>query len=230
MSEAPTLSVIIPTFNAAPRLESCLAALGARALGSAVDIIIVDGGSTDQTADIADDFDVRWIDSPRGRGIQLQRGAEVAPGEWLLFLHADTVLAPKWQSVVDKFMTDPGNRQRAAVFKFTLDDPSSQARHLEAMVAWRTHWLGLPYGDQGLLVHRELYQKIGGYRPIPLMEDVAIVRQIGRSAIVLLDVTATTSAARYRHDGWRRRSARNLACLALYYCGLPPRLIEKIYV
>jgi rSAM/selenodomain-associated transferase 2 len=220
-----TLTVIVPTVNAAARLDACLAALG-----TDLDIIIVDGGSSDATAAIANRPNVRWIDSPRGRGIQLQRGAQLASGDWLLFIHADTVLEPHWREAAQAFMADPSNRSKAAVFKFTIDDDAPQARRLEAMVAWRTRWLGLPYGDQGLLIERAFLQRIGGYRPIPLMEDVAIVRRIGRRAIVTLEASALTSAVRYRRDGWTRRSARNITCLALYYCGLPPRLIEKLYV
>jgi hypothetical protein len=88
---------------------------------------------------------------------------------------------------------------------------------------------GLPYGDQGLLIHRDLLASVGGLRPLPLMEDVDLVRRLGRHRLEALPVAAVTSAARWRRDGYLRRSARNLACLALWFAGVPPRIIARIY-
>ncbi|MEE8246899.1 MAG: glycosyl transferase family 2, partial [Alphaproteobacteria bacterium] len=88
---------------------------------------------------------------------------------------------------------------------------------------------GLPYGDQGLLIHRDLYSRVGGFRPLPLMEDVDIVRRIGARRLVVLEAAALTSAARYRRAGYLRRSLRNLACLGLYFLGVPPRLLVRLY-
>ena len=153
-----------------------------------------------------------------------RRGAD-----WLLFLHADTKLDPGWNEAVEAFRANSVNNGKAAVFRFALDDPSHRARRLERMVAWRVRWLGLPYGDQGLLIHRDFYNAIGGFRPMPLMEDVDIVRRIGRERLVVLPVAARTSAARWRKDGWLIRSFRNLGCLALYFVGVSPRFIKRLY-
>jgi rSAM/selenodomain-associated transferase 2 len=221
---ATPLSVVIPTYNAAARLELTLAALG-----PVREIIIVDGGSRDGTAVLAQSHGVCWLTSARGRGIQLRHGGTHARGDWLLFLHADTVLAHGWREAVAGFIGDDANRDKAAVFRFALDDAAPEARRLEAMVAWRVRWLGLPYGDQGLLIRRAFYDALGGYQPLPLMEDVALIRAIGPRRFEVLDVAATTSASRYRADGWLRRSGRNILCLALYFCGVPPRLIVRIY-
>jgi GT2 family glycosyltransferase len=150
-----------------------------------------------------------------------------ARGEWLLLLHADTVLGPGWEGAAWRFMAaGPG---RAAYFRFALDAEEPQARRLERMVAWRCRWLGLPYGDQGLLVARSLLEAVGGVRDLPLMEDVDLVRRIGRRRLVGLEVAAVTSASRWRRDGWVRRSARNLACLSLYFMGVPAGVIAKVY-
>ncbi len=89
--------------------------------------------------------------------------------------------------------------------------------------------LGLPYGDQGLLLPRALLQQVGGMRALPLMEDVDLVRRLGRARLVPLGADAVTSAARWERDGWYRRSARNLCCLALYRAGVPPRMIRRLY-
>jgi GT2 family glycosyltransferase len=171
----------------------------------------------------------RVISAPRGRGSQLTAGAATALGDWLLFLHGDTVLEPGWGAAARSFMAAPGGATRAAAFRFALDDASPHARRLEAMVTWRCHVFGLPYGDQGLLISRALYERVGGYRPLPLMEDVDLIRRIGRRNIMLLDVAAVTSAARFRQGGYLRRPLRNLACLVLYLAGLPPPMIARLY-
>jgi hypothetical protein len=121
------------------------------------------------------------------------------------------------------------NRERAAYFRYALDDDAPAARRLERVVAWRCRRLGLPYGDQGLLLSRALYDAVGGYRPIVLMEDVDIVRRLGRARLAALDHKAVTSAARYRRDGYLRRSARNLVCLSAWFLGVDPRRIARLY-
>ncbi len=96
-------------------------------------------------------------------------------------------------------------------------------------MAWRCRRLALPYGDQGLLLPRALLDAVGGVRPLPLMEDLDLVRRLGRRRLSALDADAVTSAARWERDGWLRRSARNLLCLGLFFAGVPPRLIARVY-
>jgi hypothetical protein len=115
------------------------------------------------------------------------------------------------------------------VFRFALDDADPRARRIERGAAWRGRALGLPYGDQGLLIARDFYWSLGGHPAIPLMEDVALVRRIGRGRLTVLDHAALTSAARYRRDGWLRRPARNLALLSLYLLGVSPRVLARLY-
>ncbi len=219
------LSIVIPTLQAAKVLPATLACLS----GGEDEIVVADGGSRDATREISTAAGARVIEAPRGRGSQLAAGAAVATGDWLLFLHADTVLAAGWRDRVQAFMADPVNERRAAVFRFAVDDDSRAARRLERMVAWRTRRLGLPYGDQGLLISCSFYDELGGFSPVPLMEDVDMVRRIGRRNLTVLDAAAVTSAARYRTAGYLRRSLRNLFCLGLYFLGVPPHRIERIY-
>jgi rSAM/selenodomain-associated transferase 2 len=220
------LTIVVPALDAAAclcaTLDACREAVGA-------EVLVVDGGSRDATRDVARRGGARVVESAPGRGRQLALGAEEARAEWLLFLHADTRPAPGWAAVARAFMAAPGNTGRAAYFAFALDDPSREARRLERLVAWRCRALALPYGDQGLLIARALYGAVGGFRPLPLMEDVDLVRRLGRHRLVGLPVVAVTSAERWRREGWSRRSARNLACLSLWFLGVPPRLIRRLY-
>jgi rSAM/selenodomain-associated transferase 2 len=221
----PGLSAIIPALDEAHRLPACLAALKA----AAPELLVADGGSTDKTAEAASAGGARVIKSARGRGAQLAAGAAAAKGDWLLFLHADTRPEPGWEAAARRFMADPGNAGRAAYFAFALDDSSPAARRLERLVAWRCRVLGLPYGDQGLLIAGEHYRRLGGFRPLPLMEDVDIIRRIGRRNLICLGVRAVTSAEKWRREGWLRRSSRNLLCLGLYFLGVPPRALAQLY-
>ncbi len=216
------LSVVIPALNAADTLGPCLAALA-----EADELIVVDGGSTDATAAIAERSGAHLVHSARGRGLQLAAGAAAAQGGWLLFLHADTKLASGWRGAAERHMAR--RPDAAACFRFRLDAGEWRARLVEAGVALRVRMLGLPYGDQGLLVSRRLYDEVGGYRPLPLMEDVDLVRRIGRLRIERLGVEAVTSATRWRSGGWLRRSGRNLLCLALYRCGMSAERVARLY-
>ncbi|MBL6952252.1 MAG: TIGR04283 family arsenosugar biosynthesis glycosyltransferase [Alphaproteobacteria bacterium] len=224
------ISVVIPTLNAASSLPGTLAALKpGRDTGLVSEVLISDGGSTDGTQALALAAGARVVGGPAGRGGQLQRGAVAAGGEWLLFLHGDTVLAPEWLFAVEDFVANTNNSARAAAFRFSLDDECPAARRLERIVAWRCTTFGLPFGDQGLLLSRRFYGQVGGFRDLPLMEDVNLVRRIGRRRLSMLPVAATTSARRYQRGGYWRRPARNLLCLGLYFLGVPPRFLIQLY-
>ncbi len=221
------LSIVIPTMNDAHRIEATLA----RLVESEIDceIIVADGGSEDGTAELARRQGAIALRAPRGRGSQLIAGADQAIGNWLLFFHADTRPGPGWVTVVNRFMADPANRFHAAYFIFALDDPSPAARRLEKMVHWRCQTFGLPYGDQGFLISRELYDQLGGYKNIPLMEDVDLVSRIKNHRLDQLSAVAITSAEKFQRDGYLLRPARNLLCLALFLLGIPPSAILPLY-
>lgn len=218
------LAVIIPTLNAEAGLAATLAALPPVAQR-----IVVDGGSTDGTIEVARAAGAQVLQSPPGRGVQLAAGGAAAKAPWLLFLHADTRLDPRAWAALEAHLSNPGGAQFAAVFGFRLDDRAWQARLLEWGVRLRVALLALPYGDQGLLIHRDLYEAIGGHSALPLMEDVDLVRRLGRRRLHLLQGHALTSAARWRKRGWARQSLLNLRCLALYLTGTPPAKIAQIY-
>ena len=208
------ISVVIPTLNAAGTLPATLAALGPVA-----QVIVVDGGSTDGT--------IGTMTAPRGRGSQISAGIAAAEQDWLLLLHADTRLAQGWREEAAAHMR--ANPHKAAYFRFALDSGDPRACHLEQMVAWRCRLLALPFGDQGLLIHRDTLRAAGGMRALPLMEDVDLIGRLGRHRLVGLNTAAVTSAVKWEHDGWYRRSFRNLGCLSLWYLGVPPGRIARMY-
>ncbi|HZV22053.1 MAG TPA: TIGR04283 family arsenosugar biosynthesis glycosyltransferase [Hyphomicrobiales bacterium] len=223
------ISVIIPTLNAAQFLPATFRCLFDAAIDGFIgEVIVSDGGSTDATLAIAEAAGAKIVVSERGRGQQLRAGAAVACKPWLLFLHADTVLNLGWEEEAKAFMLGRGEGA-AAAFRFRLADGGLRARLLEALVTLRCAIFSLPYGDQGLLISRKLYDAIGGFSPIPIMEDVNLVRRIGRKRLVMLKTAAITSAGRFRSEGYFRRCVRNLRCLLLYFRGVPPEKLVDLY-
>lgn len=227
------ISVVIPTLNAQADLTATLAALVPGAVEGLVrEVIIADGGSSDDTREIADISGADFIRAEKGRGAQLAAGAEAAKSDWLLFLHADTVLQPGWVQEAATFIdrVDSGARPpSAAAFSFALNDFGVKPRLLEAIVNLRCALFRFPYGDQGLLIPRGLYAELGGYRPLPLMEDVDMVRRLGRGRVAMLRSKSVTSAERYKREGYAPRILRNAACLSLYYMRVPPATLARIY-
>jgi rSAM/selenodomain-associated transferase 2 len=227
------ISVVIPTRNAEQTLAPALAALIPAAVeGFIREVIVVDGGSSDRTLTIAENAGVEIVTTAPGRGRQLRLGAKRARFPWLLFLHADTELGAGWEQAAMTFMAkvDQGRMPpTAAAFRFRLADDGWKPRTLEAAVAMRCGLFRLPYGDQALLIPRTLYEDIGGFNEQPLMEDVDIVRRIGRRRLQMLRADALTSAIRYRRDGYAKRILRNQVCLALYAIGVAPERIAALY-
>ena len=227
------ITVIIPTFNAGARLNATFAALVPASVEGLVSrVIVVDGGSTDETLKLSDDAGATIINATKGRGAQLVAGGKAVKTKWILFLHADTILTSGWQAEAAGFIATasrPNSQKKAAVFRFSVDEPGIKARVMEKIVASRCLIFALPYGDQGLLISTDFYRAIGGYKPMPLMEDVDIIRRIGRKHLTLLRTPALTSFSRYRKSGYFRRVFRNLSCLTLYFIGVSPARILRRY-
>lgn len=228
-NERPTLSVIIPALNEGGNIGATIDSLTKGGIKCRYDIVVVDGGSTDATIEQASGRGADIVNSDPGRGVQLAAGGRKAKGQWFLFLHADTALAAGWYDEVEAFMHDDAHFRHAGVFSFRLEDDSPAATVLEVIVNLRTRVLALPYGDQCLLINRDFYHDLHGYAPLAIMEDVDIIRRIGRARLHVFKTCAITSADKYRRDGYLFRPLKNIFCLTLYLIGAPPRLIARIY-
>lgn len=220
------ISVIVPVLNAEADLPRCLEALmeGLPA-GLIREVIVSDGGSTDHSRAIADAAGAVIVTGPASRGGQLRRAAARARGRWLLVIHADTMLEPGWAVAVADHVA---RADTPACFRLAFRAHGPGPALVAGWANLRTALFALPYGDQGLLVRAVDYAAAGGYPDQPLMEDVALVRALGRP-IAILPVRAMTGAERYLRDGWIKRGARNLWTLARYLAGADPARLADRY-
>jgi rSAM/selenodomain-associated transferase 2/rSAM/selenodomain-associated transferase 1 len=223
---APFASIIVPVLDDTDALEALLTRIQPN---PEVEIIVINAGpADDRLTAMTTRPDIQLVTSPAGRGRQMNVGALAAHGRWFVFLHADTRLPTAWLDEIRRADAD------AAIiggsFRFRLDSGAWQARLLERAVRWRVRWLDLAYGDQALFVRCDAFHAIGGYCEWPLMEDVALVRTLRRvGKLYHSPRPAVTSARRWEHDGWWRRSARNVVLQTLFFAGVSPERLARWY-
>ena len=221
------VSIVIPTLNSATQLPPCLTAVfEGVAEGIIREVIFADGGSVDGTEALARSVGAKFVSASQGRGGQICAGVEASQGDWVLVLHSDTVLSDGWAATLRGVLH---NIDRAYFFGLRFSTGGFSARLVAGWANFRSSILGLPYGDQGLFLTRALYDQVGGYPDIPLMEDVAISRRLRGRKTALFSVTATTQADRYLAEGWARRGTRNLWLLAQYKMGRAPASLARRY-
>ncbi|MGL5017715.1 MAG: TIGR04283 family arsenosugar biosynthesis glycosyltransferase [Luteolibacter sp.] len=223
LTAGTSLSVIIPTLNEEVRLLLLLDRLLQCGLH---EIIMADGGSHDRTMEIAELAGVRVISAKKGRASQMNRAAAMATGEFLLFLHADTVPPPEYQQIVTRLLQSPGTS--AGAFRFGLTGELPSASLIEFLVNLRCRLLGTPYGDQGLFMRRRIFQHLGGYPDWPVMEDLHLVHQLKRlSPVRVAEEAARISSRRWKKYGLVRTFLSNQLMLAFYHLGLPAKFIAR---
>ena len=209
------LAVVIPALREANRLPLLLADLAAAPAGLLAECLVVDGGSGDGTAALARLAGATTLNSPPGRGRQLQRGVAASTAPWLLLLHADARLPAGWGAAVQQAIErSAGAHQRPSAWCFDLAVEGSglPLRLLELAVAWRSRWRQLPYGDQGLLLPRRLLEAAGGIAPLPLMEDLDLVLRLRRQATIrCLPLSLRVDGLRWRQLGVVETARRNAA-------------------
>jgi rSAM/selenodomain-associated transferase 2 len=225
MANPPVLSVIIPTLNEARCIEATLDAV-ARLRGR-VEVIVVDGGSSDGTADLVRRREMGLIEAERGRGSQLHAGACAAGGEVLWFLHADTLPPEDAAECIAAALVDPA--VVGGHFAIRFDGRRAAARVL-TWIYPRLRWLGLCYGDSGIFVRREAYQRAGGFRPYPIFEDLDLLRRLGRlGRLARLPAAVVTSSRRFEGRSFTLTFAWWTVLQVLYWAGVPPRMLGRMY-
>lgn len=219
------ISVIIPALNEATRIEATIQSAFA---GQPHEMIVVDGGSADDTASVAQAAGARVIRNLPGRAAQMNAGAALASGEVLMFLHADTVLPEAWSGPVQRALQEPG--VVGGAFRFQIAGSFPGKRLVEWMTNLRSHRLQLPYGDQAIFMRRAQFEELGGFANLPIMEDYEFIRRLRASGrIVILNEAVTTSGRRWEGIGLVRTTFINRLMLAGYHLGVHPQRLAALY-
>jgi rSAM/selenodomain-associated transferase 2 len=225
MNADPKISIIIPTLNEAAgigrTLEHCTS-------GSDTEVIVVDGGSADDTWGVAASFGVRVLSASAGRAGQMNTGARAARGEVLLFLHADTLLPPGFEDQVLKTVSLTG--VSAGAFLLSLTPSSPGLKHIQCLANWRARVLQLPYGDQAIFLKKRVFKDLGGFSEMPFLEDLDLVRRLRRRGrVAILPVAVNSSARRWQQGGVWRTTLKNQAVLAGFFLGIAPGRLGNWY-
>ena len=221
----PLLSVVVPSLDEAGALGETLAR-ARRA--EEVEIILADGGSRDETREIATRAGATVLVAAGGRAAQQNAGAALARGRHLLFLHADTLLPEGYAELIRGALDRPATA--AGAFRFRTDGSGAAMRLLEWGANVRSSRFHLPYGDQGLFLEKRVFDELGGFAALPIMEDYELVRRLRRRGdVVTLDAAAVTSARRWRRLGTLRTTLRNQAMVAGFRAGVPPERLARFY-
>lgn len=222
---APRLSIIIPTLNEAAVIEKTLAALPRR---GGIERIVVDGGSSDDTAERAKPHADGVLITEAGRARQMNAGARAAGGDVLLFLHADSHLAADAFDAISQALEDP--TVAGGAFKLAIDSTRRSLCIVAAVANWRSRLTGIPYGDQGIFVRRTVFEKLGGYPDLPIMEDLEFSRRLKRTGkVALLSGPIMTSSRRWDRGGVWYTTLQNQIFVLAYFMGVSPKRLAQWY-
>jgi uncharacterized protein len=225
------ISIVIPALNEARSIAKVFASINAL---PNVEVILVDGGSIDDTISIAQAYGVKVISSTQGRAHQMNAGATAATGDILLFLHADTLLPLGFETMVRATLQPPLEGEQpapvAGAFSLQIDDPLPSLRWIERLVAWRSRWRQMPYGDQAIFLTAATFREVGGFVEMPIMEDFELIRRLQRlGRIETLAAPVVTSARRWLKRGVWQTTFINQAIVFGYLVGVSPARLATWY-
>jgi rSAM/selenodomain-associated transferase 2/rSAM/selenodomain-associated transferase 1 len=219
------ISIIIPAINEADHIANTIESIGP---GNKKEVIVVDGGSHDDTMSIAKSLGAKVITGTPPRARQMNQGAAQATGDVLVFLHADTRLPEKFEDVVFSSFKQP--KMVAGAFELRMDSPTPGLRIIERLANWRSRYLKMPYGDQAIFLSTKLFHELGGFLDIPIMEDFELVRRLQKQGnIVTLPVPVFTSSRRWLKFGILKTTLINQLVIAAYVIGIGPEVIARWY-
>ena len=224
-SPAPKISVIIPALNEAATIARTISHLTG---GDPMEVIVVDGGSMDETTELAGSRGAKVIHSKPGKAVQMNAGAAAAAGDILVFLHADTMLPGSFS---DQIVSSLNRKNVAAgAFQLSIDSNAAGLRIIEHVANWRSRLLRLPYGDQALFMKTSLFEEVGGFPDLPIMEDYILVRRLKRKGkIVILPSAVKTSPRRWLHLGILKTWLINQLIVIAYHLGANPEQLTRFY-
>ncbi|MFN6560494.1 MAG: TIGR04283 family arsenosugar biosynthesis glycosyltransferase [Nostoc sp. ChiSLP01] len=223
--DAAKISIIIPTINEAGNIKEAIATTKG---SKNIEVIVVDGGSRDDTKEIAQSLGVKVISSSPGRAVQMNAGAVAASGEILLFLHADTRLPAGFDEMICTALQKHGTV--AGAFNLRIDASLLSLRWVELGVKWRSHFCQMPYGDQGIFLTKAVFQQFGGFPELPIMEDFELIRRLkAKGRIVIISTPVVTSARRWLQKGVLKTTLLNQIVIIAYLLGVSPERIRCWY-
>ncbi|NES86439.1 MAG: glycosyltransferase family 2 protein [Moorea sp. SIO2B7] len=220
------ITIIIPVLNEAKIIQETLLRLKNDA---DVEIIVVDGGSQDNTVSLAKALGVKVIcASAVGRANQMNMGAAAATGDILLFLHGDTCLPKDYHTLVCEALSQP--ETVAGAFELNIDSKERSLRFVEKMVNWRSHFFSLPYGDQAIFLKAYVFEEIGGFPNLPIMEDFDLIQRLKkRGKITIVPTPVITSGRRWQKLGVFKTTLINQMIILGYYLGISPEKLVRFY-
>jgi rSAM/selenodomain-associated transferase 2 len=225
------ISIIIPVFNEVDNIKKVLASTQP---SQNVEVIVVDGGSVDGTLELVQSLDIKVLSAPTGRACQMNVGAKVATGPILLFLHADTILPPGFDTMIRAALRSPNQGSAKApiggAFALQIDHSLRSLRLIEWGVSWRSRFLQMPYGDQAIFLKTETFHQIDGFPELPIMEDFALVRRLrSMGYITLIPIPVVTSARRWLKKGVIQTTLINQIIIFAYLLGISPQRLVDWY-
>ena len=230
MKSTEKISIIIPVLN---ELNTIAATLASAKSGTNIEVIVVDGGSVDGTLNLVRSSGAIVRSSVAGRAVQMNAGAVVASGDMLLFLHADTLLPPEFDTMIRMAMSPSPTGSQVAVagaFCLQIDAPARIFRAIECGVNWRSRCLQLPYGDQAIFLRATTFDRLGGFSELPIMEDFDSICRLKRwGRITIIPIPVKTSARRWLNKGILKTTLINQAIILAYSLGVSPQRLLRWY-